>query len=82
MTSRLRNDRRASQRRDDGGTVRRGWLMVSRRSFGICQLTFKFTDAGLEHLVLSGQHLRLCLVESALITVGTEQPILALVVVR
>ena len=44
------------------------------------QLT-EFTDSGLEHLILSGQHLRLGLVESALITIRAEQPIFTLKVV-
>jgi hypothetical protein len=51
-------------------------LVLARR----LRLT-ELTDSGLEHLILSGQHLGLGLVESALVTVCAEQPVLALRVI-
>lgn len=46
-----------------------GWKGMDR--VRVIRLT-ELTNAGLEHLILSGQHLRLGLVESALVTVCAE----------
>lgn len=58
-----------------------GQSMVAEDERGSEILLTEFTDAGLEHLVLAGQHLRLGLVESALVAGWAEQEIFALMLV-